>query len=271
MVSRTQRSSMHPAQVVNMQSMLVKTGLVALSATLWLVQSLPLQADEIRVVTEYRSFYQQQNEDGSIGGYATEVIQALFALTGDIPLFEVNAWARSYYEAEKNANVLIYSMAFTPAREKLFECVAELKREQLFFWALKDQLYQPIRSLNDLRMYTIAVSQSSNPEQYLTAQGMTNLHRTATPQQAMGMLFKQRADIVIATNVSAVQSAAELGLDSSQLKPVFQLEELNRTLCAAFNKNSDATLRQRYREAFATLRKNGTLKQIRQRWQLEAK
>ena len=252
-----------------MQSMLVKTGLVALSAALCLLQSLPLLAAEIRVVTEYRSFYQQQNEDGSLGGYATEVIQALFALTGDTPRFEVNPWGRSLYEATNNANVLIYSMAFNPLRAAQFDCIAELEQEQLYFWALKGTLPQPVQSLHDLRPYLIGVSKSSNPDQYLSGQGMTNLLRTATPEQALGMLFKQRADVVIGTEKSVLHRAHALGYDSTELKKVFQLAALNHPLCAAFHNSSDLTLRQRYREAFATLVRNGTLATIKQRWQLQ--
>jgi polar amino acid transport system substrate-binding protein len=257
-----------PELVVDMRFMSIKTGLIALSIALGGMQSLTLQAADIRVVTEYRSYYQLQKDDGSLGGYGTEVVQALFALTGDTPKFEVNPWGRSLYEAQNNNNVLIYSMAFNPERALQFDCVAELDREQLFFWALKSNILQPLQTLNDLRPYHIAVSTASNPDHYLTAQGVKNLLRTATPQQALGMLFKQRADMIISTERSARQRANDLGYDGSQLKKVFEIKELNHPLCAAFNKDSDAELRQRYRQAFSTLQQNGTLAQIKRRWKL---
>ncbi|MGP9801629.1 substrate-binding periplasmic protein [Rheinheimera sp. NSM] len=244
-----------------------KVQLVLLSLSC--LQSLPLQADNIRVVTEYRSYYQLKNSDDSLGGYATEVVQALFAITGDTAQFEVNSWARSYYEAVNNDNVLIYSMAYNPERAALFDCVAELDNEKLFFWALKGRISQPLLTLNDLLPYHIAVSISSNPDQYLTAQGMKRLLRTATPEHALSMLFKQRVDLVIGAEKSVYRRSQQLGYDAGQLEKVFQIAGLNHPLCAAFNLRSDPALRQRYHRAFATLQQNGTLAQIKQRWQLD--
>lgn len=244
-------------------------GVVTLSGAFFMLLSLPAVAADIRVVTEYRSHYQQQNEDGSLGGYATEVIRAMFDITGDTPLFEIHPWGRTYTEALNNQNVLIYSMAYNPARAALFDCVAELETEQLYFWALKSRIAAPLHSITELYPYRIGVSQSSNPDQYLTEQGLPRLMRVATPAQALGMLYKERLDLVISAEKSIFNRAAELGLDSSQLKKVFALDELNHPICAAFNLSSDSDLRQRYRAAFTTLQQNGTLQQIRLRWQVD--
>lgn len=243
-------------------SQLSLTGLLLLPAML-------LQANPIRVVTEYRGFYQLQNNDGSLGGYATEVVQALFAITGDTPLFEINSWGRSFHEASSNNNVLIYSLSLNPERAELFDCVAELNKEQLFFWALKGNIKQPLNVLDDLRHYRIAVSIASNPDQYLTGQGFTRLFRTSTPEYALSMLYKNRVDMIISVEQPIHNQVEQLGYDVSQLSKVFQLEELNHPLCIAFNRNSDAALRERYRQAFASLQQNGTLAQIRKRWQLD--
>ncbi|WP_052749024.1 substrate-binding periplasmic protein [Arsukibacterium ikkense] len=234
-----------------------------------LLPCLALQANSIRVVTEYRSYYQLQQTDGSLGGYATEVVLALFALTGDTPQIEVNPWGRSFYEAANNNNVLIYSMAYSPERAELFDCVATLDNEELYFWALQDNIKQPLHTLDDLRRYHIAVSIKSNPDQYLTAQGLSRLMRTATPEYALDMLYKQRVDLVISVEKSLLNRAERLGYDVNQLTKVFKLPELNHPLCVAFNLKSDSGLRERYRQAFATLQQNGTLTQIRQRWQLD--
>jgi len=247
--------------------MLVKPSIKVLSAACCLLLSLPISAADIRVVTEYRSHYQLQNEDGSLGGYMTDIILALFDITGDKPQFEVHPWGRTYAEALNNPNVLIYSMSFNPARTALFDCVAELETEHLYFWALKSRIPQPLNSIIELYPYRIGVTQSSNPDQYLTEQGLPKLLRIATPEQALGMLYKERLDIVISAKASIKNRAKELGFDPSQLKQVFELDELNHPICAAFNLQSDSELRERYRAAFVTLQKNGTLEQIRQRWQ----
>lgn len=248
--------------------MLFKPSVAVLSTACSLLLSLSLAAADIRVVTEYRSHYQLQNEDGSLGGYMTDVIRALFEITGDKPLFEVHPWGRTYTEALNNPNVLIYSIAFNPSRAALFDCVAELESEQLYFWALKDRVPLKLNTITELYPYRIGVTQSSNPDQYLTEQGLPKLLRIATPEQALGMLYKERLDLVISAEASVKNRAVELGFDPSQLKKVFSLDELNHPICAAFNLQSDSDLRQRYRAAFVTLQQNGTLEQIRQRWQV---
>ncbi|HSG53363.1 MAG TPA: transporter substrate-binding domain-containing protein [Rheinheimera sp.] len=248
--------------------MSVKTSATLLSASCCLLLSLPLTAADIRVVTEYRSHYQLQNEDGSLGGYMTDIIRALFEITGDKPIFEVHPWGRTYAEALNTPNVMIYSMSFNPARAALFDCVAELDSEQLYFWALKSRVPLALNSISELYQYRIGVTQSSNPDQYLTGQGLPKLLRIATPEQALGMLYKERLDLVISAEVSVMNRAVEMGFDPSQLKKVFSLDELNHPICAAFNLQSDSDLRQRYRAAFVTLQQNGTLEQIRQRWQV---
>ncbi|HSG52278.1 MAG TPA: hypothetical protein VLA40_09220, partial [Rheinheimera sp.] len=167
--------------------MSVKPSATLLSALCGLLLSLPLTAADIRVVTEYRSHYQLQNEDGSLGGYMTDIIRALFEITGDQPIFEVHPWGRTYAEALNNPNVLIYSMAFNPARTALFDCVAELELEQLYFWGLKSRVPLALNSIRELYQYRIGVTQSSNPDQYLTGQGLPKLLRIATPEQALGM------------------------------------------------------------------------------------
>lgn len=246
--------------------MLFKPGVV-INVVCYLLLSLPLAAADIRVVTEYRSHYQQQNEDGSLGGYMTDIIRALFAITGDTPQFEVHPWGRTYTEALNNPNVLIYSMSFNPARAALFDCVAELDSEQLYFWALKNRVALTFNSITELYPYRIGVTQSSNPDQYLTEQGLPKILRIATPEQALGMLYKERLDLVISAEVSVMNRALELGFNPGQLRKVFSLDALNHPICAAFNLASDSDLRERYRAAFKTLEQNGTLEQIRLRWQ----
>ena len=247
--------------------MVVKPSAILLSALFGLLLSLPLTAADIRVVTEYRSHYQLQNEDGSLGGYMTDIIRALFEITGDKPIFEVHPWGRTYAEALNTPNVMIYSMSFNPARAALFDCVAELESEQLYFWGLKSRVPLTLNNISELYPYRIGVTQSSNPDQYLTGQGLPKLLRIATPEQALGMLYKERLDLVIGAEASVINSVTALGLDAAQLKKVFALAELNHPICAAFNLQSDSDLRQRYRAAFVRLQQNGTLEQIRQRWQ----
>lgn len=225
-----------------------------------------IQAETVRVVTEYLSFYQQANKDGSLGGYSTEVVKALFEETGDTPEFEINPWARSYYEALHNANVMLYSMAYNPQRAPLFECVGVLTTERLYFWGMAEKFAQPVTGVEELRKYSIALSKFSNPDQYLTAQGFEKLIRIGNPEQAFGMLFKGRIDLIISGEDSVSILAEKYGYDANLLKKVYEIDALNHRLCIVFNKDSDPNMINRYKKAFETIDQNGVLQSIKQRW-----
>ena len=75
---------------------------------------------------------------------------------------------------------------------------------------------------------------------------------------------------MISAEKSLQRRAKQQGLDISQLEKAFLLDELNHPLCAAFNKQSDPQLIQRFRDAFVRLKQSGELDKIKQRWQIDA-
>ena len=69
-----------------------------------------MSSERVRVVTEYLEPYQIKLADGSLGGYMTEVVKAVFHLTGDSPDIEVMPWARafSHCQVTKKCPDLLY-------------------------------------------------------------------------------------------------------------------------------------------------------------------
>jgi polar amino acid transport system substrate-binding protein len=226
------------------------------------------EAEQIRVVTEYLHTFQMQNENGTLGGYSVEVVNALFDLTGDKANIEVVPWARAYHEALNDKNVMIFSIAKTPLREKLFKWIGTLSQEKLFVWALKAHIKEPITELTQLKKYTLATSRSSNPEQYLTSKGFNKLFRVSDPNQALGMLFKDRVDLIISAEMSLRHRTKQAGLDFDQLIKVYEITVLNHDLCIAFNLDTDSALIERYQLAFTHLEQNGTLHSLMKKWQV---
>jgi len=232
---------------------------------LWLPAA---KAEEIRVVTEYLHTFQMKNENGILGGYAVEVVHALFDLTGDKANIEVVPWARAYHEALNDKNVMIFSIAKTPLREDLFKWIGTLSQEKLFVWALKNHIKEPITELEQLKKYTLATTRSSNPEQYLTNKGFNKLFRISKPNQALGMLFKERADLIISTEMSLRHRTKQAGLNFDQLVKVYEIEALNHQLYIAFNLETSPTLIERYTLAFTRLQENGTLHALMTKWHI---
>ena len=220
------------------------------------------------MVTEYLHTFQMQNKDGSLGGYAVEVVKALFEVTGDKADIEVVPWARAYHEALSEKDVMIFSIAKTPLREELFKWVGSLSQERLFVWALEDHIKESITELDQLKKYTLATTRSSNPEQYLSGKGFTRVFRVNETNQALGMLYKKRADFIIGAEMSLRYRTRLMELDFNKLVKVYEIKALNHELCIAFNLDTDPALFERYKLAFAQLQQNGTLHALMTKWQV---
>jgi polar amino acid transport system substrate-binding protein len=227
-----------------------------------------LRAGEVSVVTEYLHPFQVIKEDGALGGYSTEVVEQLFAKTGDIAKIDVLPWARAYQSALNEKNVMIYSMAKTPLRVELFHWIGTLSKERLFVWGLASNFTQEITHIDQLRELTFVTTNSSNPEQYFTKLGFKNIFRVNNREQIMGMLFKKRADFMVSSEFPLRDRMIQMGLDFGQLTRVYEVTQLNSDLSIAFNKETDPEMIRRYRLAFAELENEGVLTKLKEEWQM---
>ena len=227
--------------------------------------SFTANAIEVQVVTEYLPPYQTQNQDGSLGGFSTEVVHALFTLTGDTPDIEVLPWFKAYQRAKETKNMLIFSIARTKFRESLFHWVGKLKQEHLFIWGLSSRFPKPFDSLEQLQAYSIASSKSSGPEQYLTRHYFKHIYRLHNAYQNMAMLYNKRVDLVVGSELALRIRAKKMHYDFSKMNKLFEIAELNNDLCIAFNLDSDSKLVSRFQQAFIILEQQGVIRALRQK------
>ncbi|WP_206485212.1 transporter substrate-binding domain-containing protein [Thalassotalea sp. G2M2-11] len=223
---------------------------------------------QIDVVTEYLAPYQTQNSDGSLGGFATEVIHALFEQAQSEANITVMPWARAYQTAITNENIMIYSMAKTAKRTPLFRWVGKLTKERLFFWGLKNQFFQDEIPLALLKGKRIAATKNSNIEKYLTRHNFFNTHLITRETQAIRMLYLNRVDLIIDTEINMIAKTRSLGLDIDIIKKIGEVIELNNDLAIAFNLNSDEKMVKHFQQAYGEISKNGVLNQLKQKWQI---
>ena len=224
------------------------------------------KAETIRVVTEDLPPYQIMEQDGSVGGFATEVIQALFTITGDDAQIEVMPWARAYETAIHEKNILIYSIYRTQYREKLFYWVGPLMKEHVFFWGLEDKFPQSIQKISDLLSYTIAATRYSNAEQYLSASEFIHIYKTVDEEQPMKMLLKHRVDLVIDTKLIMETRAKHLNLNISNVKALIEIPELQANLSIAFSLGTSPELVSKYQKAYQQIKSSGQLSAIQMKW-----
>jgi polar amino acid transport system substrate-binding protein len=224
------------------------------------------QAQRIRVVTEYLEPYQVQTEDGQVGGFMTDIVQAMFGLTGDQYKIEVMPWARAYETAINEPNVLIYSIVHTGARSQLFEWVGEVPSDNIYLWGLKRKFPEVMYTFNSLRYYNTAVIRSSNVEQYLKRHNFEMLTPVSYEDQLLKLLVRERIDLIVGTEETIWKRVENEGVELVSLVKVAELKDLNINVSIAFNKSSDPELVNRYKAAFLKLKSSGVLRRIKKDW-----
>jgi len=239
-----------------------------LFSTLLFLMSFTGQTQEIKVVTEYLEPYQIQNPDGSLSGFSTDVVEALFKITNDQPKIDVLPWARAYEVALHEPEVLIYSIAHTKARDNKFHWIGALKEERLYFWGLKKYYKKSDYSVSALKNKKIAVSRNSNTAQYLLQQNFTKIYQLANERQNMNMLFIDRVDLILATQITIETRAKSLGYNFNELQRLNEVAALNNKLSIAFSLDTSPILIKKYQVAFQQLVSDGELAKLKEKWQL---
>ena len=241
--------------------------LIALAGIVFL-PNFSVKSEEIQVVTEYLPPYQMKMEDGSLGGYSTDVIRALFKITGDTPDIHILPWARAYGIARKKSNVLIYSIAHTSARDPLFHWLGPLKYERFYFWALKSQITSEHKSLDSMKAMLVGSINENNTEQYLMENGFKNIYKVVKGEQSLLMLEKQRIDIILSNELTLELLSKSINYDFSKLKKLQEAKSLQNNISIAFGFNTEPSLIKRFQSAYAELVTSGRLLEIKQKWSI---
>jgi polar amino acid transport system substrate-binding protein len=230
--------------------------------------ALNIHAKEIKVVTEYLTPYQVKNADGSLGGYSTEVINALFKQANITPNFLVMPWVRAYEIAKSEKNVMIFSIAHTKSRNDLFHWIGCLTNEKLYFWGLKNKFHSSIELEALLKGYSVTASRNSNISQYLSDANFFNIYYITVEDQSMKMLFSNRIDLLIDTEINAKYRATSLGLDFSKMQKVIEINKLNYDLSIAMNANSDPQLVKEFQLAYSVIKAQGIIEALKKKWSI---
>ncbi len=228
-----------------------------------------LMVNKIQVVTEYLPPYQIENEDGTLGGFSTDVIHALFKQANREANIEVLPWARAYQIAKMDKNTMIFSIAHTLERDHQFHWIGSLFKERIFFWGLKSKFPSPIAATALLKGYRVAAARNSNSAQYLAADNFFNIYHSINEDQNIQMLFSNRIDLLIETELTLKDRAMKLGLNFDELVKIMEVDALNNDLAIAMNLNSNPQLVEHFQHSFQQLVELGTLTNIKEKWQID--
>ncbi|MBA1202788.1 transporter substrate-binding domain-containing protein [Pseudomonas capeferrum] len=224
----------------------------------------------LRIVTEELPPY-NMTQDGKVTGMSTEVLQAVLKEAGVHASIQVMPWARAYELALNDSNVLIYSIARTPAREALFQWVGGVAPTNWYIYSLAER---PVKldSLADAHGHQIATVNKDVGEQYLVSKGFRIGQELQSSNKYEHNYRKLKVDHVklwISNELNALYLTRQNGEDPSKvLIRSLPLPELSKgmILSMAFSRKTPTETVDKFRVALDAIRRNGVYDAIMRKW-----
>ena len=241
-----------------------------------MVFSVQGHAQQIKIVTLDFPPY-SYIENGKLTGMATEVLMAILNDVGMTSEIRQYPWKRACCIADTEKNVLIYTIARTPQRERNFHFIGEVAPRNNYFFKLAERKDVQVDSLEDLKKYKIGVVRGYATDKTLTDLGLEpSLHRTTSDINILRMLFSGRVDLcsvdemvakhqIRLFNQAAQKTGREL-LDFSRLEKVYEHPGMGRGRYLAFGINTSHELVRKFQDSFQRMVQEGTLEVIRAKY-----
>lgn len=222
-------------------------------------------AADLTIVTEDFPPYNYEI-NGEARGLSTEVVQKALEYAGLEAEIEFYPWARAYQVAQRQPNTLIYSIAFIPEREPLFEWIGVIAPYRTSFYKMKSNTDIRVSRLEEAKSYQVGVSHADVIETYLRGEGFNNLQVTTDDRLNVRMLYFGRLDMIAYDEASFPRLIKDEGLNPELVEREYRIKELTGDLYMAIHPDSDPELIRRLKEGLQKVRESGDLEAIQSRY-----
>ncbi len=233
--------------------------------------SLASQVD-VTFVTEHLPPYQIINEDSSVVGFATEVIQEVAKRAEVSYNLHGYPWVRSFNLALKKRNFCIFSIAKIPSRETLFKWIGPVtEKNNAVVWSLKSNKHgKEIKTLNDLKRYTTAVIKNDVTHTAMLEIGLIegeNLYVLEHSKSLVNLLAtRAEIDFIVADDITIPHRAKLSGVPIDLLYRVIEIAPLSLNFYLACNINTVPDIIEKLKINLAKIHQDGTYEKILSRW-----
>lgn len=195
-----------------------------------------VQSATLEIVTTAFPPYQLHHGD-KIEGFATDIINEVLTLSGHRGHITVYPWARAYQIAQTEANTLIYSIAKTPERKKLFKWVGTIVPFNVYMWRLKSRKkdVQP-KNLMEAKQYIVGGVFDDIKATYLQKHGFIigkNLEMVRNDELNAKKLLSGHIDLLPSDELSFKYFLKNANLDISLVDKLFKIPEISNDLYIA--------------------------------------
>jgi len=205
-----------------------------------------------------------KNKNNKADGLASDVAYIIMKKLNMTQEIHVWPWIRDYKLLRIRPNYLVFSVARTKERDKLFQWVGPIYSMNTGFYTKKDSKLE-INNLEDAKkLNKIGTYFKSFDEQYLKSKDFFNLESTRNNILNIKKMMIGRFDVITATNVTIKAMLQKAGYKMNDVKNIYTF--MTTGVYFAFSKDVPFEVVNAWRKEFEILRNNGQLKNIRAKW-----
>lgn len=202
-------------------------------------------------------------KDGEIVGFTVDVIRLLLERTGIEGKFAMYPWARAYKMVQKKKNVLIYTLAYTKERERLFHLVGPIVHDSEYLFKLKGRRDVIVKDFEDAKNYMVGTVRDYATHKLLLEKGFEegrNLETTHDDDMNIKKLASGRIDLMILTELVFNHRVKELGYKRDDFEKT--LFVVSNDSYIGFSRQTSPDVVSRFSEALAEMKKDGSYDSI---------
>lgn len=207
--------------------------------------------------------------NGSVDGLMVNVVQEIQHRLGNTDQIMLWPWARAYREAQIQPNVALFSTVRTQEREKLFKWIGPVVEMEGCLYAHSNSTARPDSIAAAKALPHLVVVRNWYLQQMLTQAGFTNLVMVKTPEQMIDLLLHHRTDVIASESITLPYQMRLLGEDPQNV--VKTLVFAHNEGYIAFSLSTPDDVVKAWQASLDSLKKDGTLERIYQKWLPEEK
>jgi polar amino acid transport system substrate-binding protein len=231
---------------------------------LFLFGPAPAGAQEVRVVTEFNPPFTFDTRDGA-SGIATDLFLRMAARAEiDVERKDIRVWpwARGYKEILEKSDVILYAMARTPGRERLFQWIGPIMPLHSSLFALKARGITIKDPAEEAGLYRYGTMRASASEQKMIQLGVPAGRMDSVHDRKLNIrkLLQGHIDVLVGNEPATLYTIRQMGLDPAQFEVVHRLMSVELYYAASLD--MDPSLVRRLQAALDSLRADGSVERI---------
>ncbi|MDO6719260.1 transporter substrate-binding domain-containing protein [Psychrosphaera sp. 1_MG-2023] len=241
--------------------------------TLWASSSVAVQ--RVRIITVEEAPANYLNSSGQADGYVTDIINAmqlniqsqsnLLTENQHAVAIEFVPEARSLSILQSDKNVVMFSISKTKSRQNQYLWIGKVMKKAWQVYSLPDTQIE-ISDINSLRQLdAIGVVRGDIREEWLIEKGFSNLQSVTHHAQNLQMLLRGRVPVIIHEPLGILSNLQAIDQGIEIVKPTYLLN--TSSVYIVMSASSDPEIFNQWRNAYLSIKQDGTLKEISLKWQ----